>query len=480
MDKRTNIKDVAALVIAGIMGLFLMYIMIWIFSLNILYERMGISNGFVRVFIGEEIDKENNSFYGKDTAVDWQAEYPFLNPDELPDYARIKEQVSEPLDVTTQIVSNSKILTMYTNIINHLKVMFSDYSVKAIPFITSSATVSKKIKSALGIKYDGTESDVKVFTLQNGYLAYEQAEVSKEDLSEIADSVSNLNNFLSERDIPFLYINAGSKVCPYDKQLGEGDIEKTNENADTLIDELDARGVSVLDYREAMIDAGMDWYKAYYKTDHHWTNVTQLWAAGALADKLNTDYGYNFDPAYFDKQQYEIIDYENYWYGGEGRVDAFASSGLEDFETVFPKFVTDYTVLIPSKAIDITGDYEQVMFDKETFEKIADYSKDDFLSKPDAYYCSRIDNYALMHIINNMDSNNDKKVLFIQDSFAWYLTGYLAADIRQIDIIYTMEFNGSIRTYIEKTKPDMVIMLFCERDIYPIDWSDHLGTFDLR
>ena len=65
-------------------------------------------------------------------------------------------------------------------------------------------------------------------------------------------------------------------------------------------------------------------------------------------------------------------------------------------------------------------------------------------------------------------SNRAKKVLILQDSFAYYSTTFLACDIEEIDVIYPREFTGSIRTFIEKENPDLVVMMMGECNIVPI------------
>ena len=80
----------------------------------------------------------------------------------------------------------------------------------------------------------------------------------------------------------------------------------------------------------------------------------------------------------------------------------------------------------------------------------------------------------------NVTINHDKKILILSDSFGFYLNTYLACDIGEIDIIHPMAFDGSIRSYVDVMNPDAVIVLYCERNIKPIDWSNHLSQFDFR
>lgn len=78
------------------------------------------------------------------------------------------------------------------------------------------------------------------------------------------------------------------------------------------------------------------------------------------------------------------------------------------------------------------------------------------------------------------ENNFDKKLLILSDSFGWFLNTYLACDIGETHMINLMTFDGSIRTYIEQMKPDAVMVLYCEKNIKPIDWYSHLSQFDFR
>ena len=79
--------------------------------------------------------------------------------------------------------------------------------------------------------------------------------------------------------------------------------------------------------------------------------------------------------------------------------------------------------------------------------------------------------------------NQGKKILMLQDSFGYFMSTYLALDIPRIDLINMQNFTGSIRTYIEKNKPDVVVVLLCEKNIKSIDdasYASHKNYFDYR
>lgn len=241
------------------------------------------------------------------------------------------------------------------------------------------------------------------------------------------------------------------------------------------------RGVDTFDFREEMIEDGLDWYDSYYQTDHHWKTETGLWAAGKLAEKLNEEAGLHFDAAVFEKEKYKFDTFENCFLGGQGCSVTLANARPEDYTRIVPVFETQFSLQIPTRSVELEGSYEDVLFDEKQLEQILSYSSEDYMHQPDAYHCARARNDALVHIRNlNSQGNADKKILFLQDSFSWYSTSFLACDIGAVDVIHLPEFTGSVRSYIEKTRPDAVVLMYCERNVKPIDWETHESTFDLR
>ena len=244
------------------------------------------------------------------------------------------------------------------------------------------------------------------------------------------------------------------------------------------------KGVDVLDYRPLQKIQYPDWYSSYYITDHHWKNTTGLWAAGVLAEHLNKKYGFNFNLKYFNEDMYSIDTTENYFLGGQGRGFTSAVIDLEPFSKITPNFNTDLSIQIPTKGIDLRGGYTETLFDEEAYDRIADYSLTDFETRKDAYGTVRWTNDALGNITNHLPTDNSgKRVLMLQDSFGYFLSTYLALDITSMDLINLSVFTGSIKAYIEETKPDAVVVLLCEKNIKSIDdesYSAHKNYFDFR
>ena len=74
-------------------------------------------------------------------------------------------------------------------------------------------------------------------------------------------------------------------------------------------------------------------------------------------------------------------------------------------------------------------------------------------------------------VLNAVD-NVGKKILIIGDSFNWILADYLITDIEYLDVIHNATFTESIQSYICKTKPDMVLIIYNDAEFVEIHTTD--------
>lgn len=449
-----------------------------------------LSNGRVlSVFLHEEskdsqdevVEAENGETicqdFDSENGINWEERYPFTEEERINRSEILK--VAEDEDEKNQIFFGYYFLhdgeespfwkwgDRYYSMVSGIEGKIQYYFLYNDDKDRMMFMLNKKLERIAGTGISADGCNEAVIKMENGFLTFMENMNSTETTEKIADRVGSFGDFLKDNDIPFLYALAGDKVCPIDRQGTEG-MEFTNENADSLIEELKKRGIDILDYRKEMLDSGLDYYSSYYKYDHHWKTTTGLWASQVLAEKLNKNYGFNFDPYYYKKDNYNIIKYNSFWLGSQGRRVGFYMAGLEDFEVLLPKYDTDFSLEIPSENRIYSGNYEKTLLDMKILEKIAGYTKEEHLSKIDAYHLSRLKNQPLVNITNNKKNNNGgKRILIIQDSFSRYLSTYIAADISYIDIIYPRDFDGNIREYIRRTNPDIVIMILCSRNIKP-------------
>lgn len=478
MNKSEKMKYMISYICVAILMLFFLSIAVRVFTRQAIVKCLGINNAFTSlVFFDSKNMEEKPSIdedFGESTQgteyqrvdIDWKALYPFGG--------------TASAETDFAAMSTNSVFEPYTSKIEHLEEKIQAYTGDLLAGQGLITQMYYEYNKLINWKWgaSGADDDSTIIYMNNGYLTYQQPKIDSEDIDEIADSLQDFSNYLETNNIPFLYVNAGSKVNPVDKQLRplDASLEFTNENGDALQNALDIRDVPYIDMREEMLNANLDWYDSYYKTDHHWKAETGLWAAGVIAGKLNEIADMNFDSSYFAESSYHLTRHENIMFGGQGNVVTHANADPEDFTEIIPKFPTSFHVTIPSKSFDVQGDYETALYDFNSLETVIQTE-----NGGNAYSCVRWTNDDLGMIQNNMAENNsDKKLLILSDSFGYFLNTYLACDIGETHIIHPMAFDGSIRTYIEQMKPDAVMVLYCERNIQPIDWNTHLSQFDFR
>ncbi len=457
-----------------------------LFVRKIIYERFGIYNKPVQFWLQNDSDIEQDYTYDA-VKVDWEKQYPFATGDRTSrgcensnnwdaEEKTVRGVSDDRLSGHRGLQDVSGFISGYLGRTQSLKKHIEQYAGDLFLFHLQAKVFVEYFNRLIGYNEDGN------IQMLNGYWTDKRDALLHRGIVDAADSVKNFADYLRERQIGFLYVNVGEKVCPYNRQMRAIDIEleRSNENADLFLGELEARGVDVVDFREEIKKSGQNWYDFYYVADHHWTTKAGLWAAGVLADKLNDSYGFSFDDHLFQSQQYKVEHYADFWLGSEGRGVTTARAPMDDFDLILPKFETDFSVEIPTWGKTVTGSYEDQM-DMVSLSKIKLYDSMDYYRNIDPYTCSYLRNDALVHIRNNRTTNNDgKKLLMIQDSFSFYSTTFLALDIAEMDVITLSEFTGSIRSYVDQTQPDMVIVMYGARNIQPVDESVHTGTLDFR
>ena len=445
-----------------------------IFTKQILVKQFGMDNILTEIILFDADLVRNDDLVGEkeensevNVNIDWTRKYPFN-----------EEQLQS--NVSNVTFSDNTVMRAIDQVKNNIDFYTSNFLPGYTKIIKLCQYYKIDINWNLMSKSDDT---LYVLYMENGYLTYSEPMLTNCQINEIADSVGDFNRFLKDNGIDYYYINVGSKVDPDNKCL-DSDVlymEHTNENADRLLSALESRNVNIVDMRELIKQDGLNWYEAYYITDQHWTNRTGLWAASKIANILNRDSGFKYNLDLFDENAYNIEPFYDFWYGRQATYVGLAGCYREEFDTILPNYETSFIVDIPTKAYHAEGDYFDAIFKEQLFNEIKGYSDEDFIGKEGPYCAIEWTNDALGTIVNKkMSNNSDKKILIIQDSYGWYTSSFLACDTGEVDLMYPSRFDGSIREYIRQTKPDVVITLYSEGNIGPIELETHQNFFDLR
>ncbi|MBQ2137297.1 MAG: hypothetical protein II430_05070, partial [Selenomonas sp.] len=124
------------------------------------------------------------------------------------------------------------------------------------------------------------------------------------------------------------------------------------------------------------------------------------------------------------------------------------------------------------KNIHDTGAFELV-YDKKHVERCDYYNLN-----PYAMY--GYGDMQVMDIENLLMPLTEKKVLIIKDSFCDTMAPLLSLGIRNLLTLDVRHFTGSVKAYIAKHKPDVVIVMYTGSLSGSIDWPSHKDKFDFR
>lgn len=298
----------------------------------------------------------------------------------------------------------------------------------------------------LGMK--GFYSDLGIFVTDNGYILSDADRTTTEfEYNETID----LKKYLDERGINLIYVNKPTKYL--DDSIFEdrfGLESYCNRNADLFLERIREAGVNTIDLRDGIKADNLSIEDMFYRTDHHWTVRSGLWAVQRIAEGLDEYCGYDIDPHLYDIDNYTVESYDDCWLGEQGGKIGESYVGLDGFEVIRPAFETDYTFFT-----DDGSEYE------DTFNSFMD----------DAYYAlenrSRHDiswhySYKARNSINRkVDKGN---VLILGDSYDMVTVPFLSLSVHKLDYLDLRgtDENFSLKDYIEQNDYDTVIISYVQ------------------
>ena len=93
-------------------------------------------------------------------------------------------------------------------------------------------------------------------------------------------------------------------------------------------------------------------------------------------------------------------------------------------------------------------------------------------------YSTYINGNKVITRIENNDCKNGKRILIIGGSYNKCVVPYLSQDFESTELLDRRYFDGSILNYIDKTKPDVVLVAYTPTLIS--DASTHSSTFNFE
>ncbi len=286
--------------------------------------------------------------------------------------------------------------------------------------------------------------------MKNGALTAFPSVASMEEIMECADQVEELNQFLKQRDISFLYLLAPNKRTIYDAEFPPGYGAGAEENIDNMVNALRDADVDVIDLNAWCEQNGWHSEDVLFKTDHHWKPEAALQAARLTMEFLQEQGVSDYYLDWYSEDQWTIEVWEDHFLGTEGKRTGIPYAGLDDISIYKPKFPTEYRY---SRLVrdTTTWHYHDQLLDESYKDRKEYYT--------DSPYCAYMHSDPPLRITQNEFGWNKQRVLLMGDSFKLPYEYFLTVQFQEV---YTMDLryytDGSFVQAIESIDPDIVLM----------------------
>lgn len=433
MQEDDKILKVITRIFMAIFIVIFITIMIRFFAKNVLVDMMNIDNPVI-----QEIAEDGGSKKSKTINIDWNKEYP------------VDEKIKKNF-------KKNNIINKYNNLVNNIKRQLENYSGDFLFGYEKIVELSKKYEKTINwnlVTFDDNDTPIYI---DNGYWSNI---TKKENYNSKAQSIVDFNNYLKEKDIKLLYVQAPKKTQDFEGEASNIYKDYSYENIDNVIKILKENDIETLDLREKIIEEQIDAKSLFYKTDHHWTPQAAIWAMRYISDEMNKRWNMNISSNLYNLNNYYTVTMVDEYFGSEGRKITLSKALPENFDIILPVFENEFIVSVPELEIkDYKGNIWNTLFDRDCLG-IKDYYNS---QSYDAY---GYNNKALIHIKNNKITDNEK-ILLLADSFSGALSPYLALGVEEVYRIDLRDFNGSIKSFIDKNEITKVMMLY-----YPDSFSN--------
>lgn len=293
----------------------------------------------------------------------------------------------------------------------------------------------------------GYYSNIGIYITDDEYVVSRRKETSTD--YEYEQTVS-FKNFLDMNGINLLYVNKPEKYIDDAFFLDQFGIPTYgNRNADLFLERISAAGIDYIDLRENIKCDQMSSQNMFYRTDHHWTVPSGLWAAGKIAEGLNRFCGYSIDLSLYDQANFTFTKYESCWLGEQGRKVGAGYVGLDDYTEVKPNFETSFSFKTQEGLSDGT-------FDNFINESVYDLEQD--IYKANSWHYS----YMQRNVINN--DVDYGKVLIVGDSYDQVTEPFIALGVSEVDSLILRNYDDSfsLRNYILENGYDTVVICYAQ------------------
>lgn len=496
--RKINLRQALMLMAAGVMVVMLVTVLGRMAVKNVLVDRAHIDNSFTQgVLTGMREGKPVRARYttGGERRINWERKYPFADIEKLPEKpAKVQEEPQRAEKNESWLRRKIKKLAAWPlGKMKRLANLSQGRAKKMMQKIKSEKnqisgwTGSRLLAYPYWVEAGRRYEDALDWHLMNPSRRVVSLEddvwsfiTNKHDMTESALAVTEFSQWVKERDINFIYIQAPCKVDNYGDFSVNGRLDFSNHNADELLARLRDKGVDTLDLRENLHEwakeDGVNYHDFFFKTDHHWKPETALRSAKVVAERLK-NYGIPVDDSHLNLDSFEVQIMSEVFLGSQGKKVTLAKTEAEDFSVLYPKFPTKFHFVIPSRDVNEVGDFT-VAYNKACMADQPFYD----VRTGDPYQMYSYGRSAIEYFDNLLLPASGKRILLLRDSYANPFGPFLALGVKELSMVCLDNYTGSLHSFIEEYKPDVVMVMCIAGDLggEKVDRKTHRHYFDFR
>ena len=277
--------------------------------------------------------------------------------------------------------------------------------------------------------------------------------------TSVARNVAVFSQWLAARGTPYIYVQLPMKIDMGGTMMPDCFVQNANAKANAILSSLADGGVKALDLRAAFTSSPRDVERYFYKTDHHWNNDAAFKVFGMLAPEIARNVG--ADPAtlapFISADAWNREVWPQCFLGSNSRRTGRVFGGLDDLFVYTPRFRTNMSMTIPSRRIDLSGDFrDTVMWRSGKIHRGGDGA-------------FRTDAYSLLYIGSTYGVARHKnpnaplrcRLMIIGDSFVRPLEAMLATVVSDIIVLDQRRFEPgeTVAGFVESFKPELVLQM---------------------
>lgn len=287
-----------------------------------------------------------------------------------------------------------------------------------------------------------------------------------EDQKELAVRTRRLYDQLSVEGIQMGVVLYPMKVADEENRYYGLPYNDYSEISDEYSMWLRYYGVPLLDLYELCEMSGLTTQEVFFRTDHHWTPLGAFEGYKRIVDWMNEEFQANLDTdnVFRNLDSYEQVTYEDVMLGSEGRdTGLIFAGGLEDYTVIYPKEDGSYTLnwgTLEKYEVD-NGSFQDALLELDDLANVADHIYDGDAER--IYLHNSVSKYAS---IVNHETESDKKILLLRDSYSTPIGAFLAQSFAQVDMLWTLKMDEEeLARFLEENHYDYVVIALYPKNL---------------